>query len=552
MSRKPLLFPALFAALLLSLAPAIGAAAPEPRGADSQEEKIQAIDRLFDKGGQEAANGILSYLRDRDLSVRSHAMKRLVDLGADSVEALIGALDNEEVRWLASGALINIGNDSIRKTVLALKHGNPVVRRNALFILRQLDARAAAPSIQAALNDIDPSVQIQAIQTVAQFGGEGGLRLVLGKVDSPHASVRDAAIESLPRFGEIATPALTSLLSYGNVDIRVGAIRALGTMGTKESLLYLRKILSDPSPLVRYYACLTLGETGDPSILEDVAAFLDDKDANVREAATEAFARMPEAGRPIIFRLLRSGNDLQKIGAAISVRKARFRPANPILLEMVRDPSAEVKVSAVAALMGIADPASVEVLVNGLRDPHIRWICIMALRQFGDVNLRPLLRRTNDPELDYWKQYVLEGMGDRVLEGCLETLKKEEDIGTRIASLCTMRQIKDTRAVYPLIRLLGDERVGFVASFVLSQMGEVVVEPLLLSLQDENPAVRARAAAALGEIGFSRVVKPLRDLLSDRDPQVRKAAEEAIRKIGGSPATAASPAAKPAMEPCPP
>lgn len=538
-------------ALALALPAAPAEVRAEPQADEARKEKTQAIDKLFDRGGTEAARGIMPFLKDRELSVRSHAMRRLVDLGPASVDLLIDALDNEEIRWLASGALINIGNESVRKIVLALKHKNPVVRRNALFILRQLDARAAAPSIQAALADPDPSVQIQAIQTVAQFGGEGGLRLVMAKVDSPNPSVRDAAIESLPKFGEGAVQALTSLLSYGNVDIRVGAIRALGAMGTRESLLYLRKILADQSPLVRYYACLTLGETGDPSVLEDVAPYLDDKDANVREAANETFARMADAGRPILFRMLREGNPLQKISAATAVRKSKYRPAVPVLQEILRDPVSEVKVSAVAALMAISDPSSVEGLVNGLRDPEIRWICIMALRQFGDSNLRPLLRRSNDPELDYWKQYVIEGMGDRVLEGCLETLKKEEDIGTRIASLCTMKQIKDTRAVYPLIRLLGDERVGFVASYVLSQMGEVVVEPLLLSLQDDNPAVRARAASALGEIGFSRVMRPLRDLLADKDPQVRKAAEEAIRKIGGVPGDPA-PSAKTPVEPCPP
>lgn len=547
-ARLHLSFPLVLFLSLLSASTVLRAEIPME---DAQKEKTQAIDVLFDKGGTEAAKEILPFLKDRDLAVRSHAMKRLVDLGPASVDTLIGALDSEEVRWLASGALINIGNESVRKTVLALKHKNPVVRRNALFILRQLDARAAAPSIQAALNDADPSVQIQAIQTVAQFGGEGGLRLVMAKVDSSYPSVRDAAIESLPKFGENAIAALTSLLSYGNVDIRVGAIRALGAMGTREALLYLRKILSDPSPLVRYYACLTLGETSDPSILEDVASYLDDKDSNVREAANEAFARMPDAGRPILFRMLRDGNPLQKIGAATSIRKSKYRAATPILLDMLRDPSPEVKISTVAALMAIADPASVEGLVNGLGDPEIRWICIMALRQFGDANLRPLLRRSNDPELDYWKQYVLEGMGDRVLEGCLETLNKEEDIGTRIASLCTMKQIKDTRAIYPLIRLLADERVGFVASFVLSQMGEVVVEPLLLSLQDDNPTVRARAASALGEVGFTRVMRPLRDLLADKDPQVRKAAEDAIRKIGGVPGEPST-AAKAPTEPCPP
>ncbi len=518
--------------LLLAHAAVPPASLPESRTGDPASSGTSQIDRLFDAGGEGAAREIVPYLKDRDLLVRSHAMKRLVDLGEPAVDPLIAALAEEDVRWLASGALINIGNDSIRKTVLALKHKNAAVRRNALFILRQLDARAAAPSIQEALSDPDPSVQVQAIQTVAQFGGEGAQRLVLAKADSRVTLVRDAAIEALPKFGSDSVSALTSLLDYGKPDdVRVAAIRALGTMGTRESLTYLKRSLTDPSPLVRYYATLTLGDTGDPSILDDLGRRMDDADPTVREAASDVFGRMPDAGRSHLFRLLREGNMLQKISAATAIRKGRYRPAEPLLIEGMRDPSADVKVASVAALMVLADPASVEGLVNGLRDPDIRWLCVLALRQFGDANIRPLLRRTNDPELDYWKHYVLEGMGDRVLEGCLEALGKEEDIGTRISTLCTMRQIKDIRAVYPIIRLLGDDRLGYVASFVLAQMGEVAVEPLLLSTQDENPAVRARAATALGEIGLARVMRPLRDLTQDKDPQVRQAAERAIRKI---------------------
>lgn len=544
-----------WATVLLLIAVAVSApppvrAAGQDAAAPEAAERMRAIDRLFDGGGAEAARGILPYLRDRDLAVRSHAMKRLVDLGRAAVDALIEALADEQVRWLASGALINIGNESIRPAVLALRHHDPVVRRNALFILRQLDARAAAPSIQQALSDPDPSVQVQAIEAVAQFGGEGALRLVLGKVDSRTPAVRDAAIESLARFGKEALPALASILSYGDAEVRAAVVRALGSLGLKEARDPLKKALSDPSPLVRYYVCQILGEANDPSVLEDVAGRFDDGDATVREAAADVFGRMAEAGRPILFRLLREGSALKKITAATAVRKARYRPAVPLLLDLLRDPVADVKMAAVAALMTIADPASVEGLVNGLRDEEIRWLCILALRQFGDSNLRPLLRRTGDPELDYWKQYVLEGMGDKVLEGCLETLRREEDLSTRIASLCTLRQIKDARAVYPLIRLMADARIGYVASFVVSQMGEAAVEPLLLSLQDENPVIRARAATALGEIGFSRVVRPLTDLLSDRDPSVRQAAAQAIRKIGGVdvPPPAAPAAAGP--EPC--
>jgi len=129
----PLSFLLVFFLSLLSASTVLRA---EIRIEDAQKEKTQAIDMLFDKGGTEAAKEILLFLKDRDLAVRSHAMKRLVDLGPAAIDTLIVALDSEEVRWLASGALINIGNESVRKTVLALKHKNPVAPRNALFILR--------------------------------------------------------------------------------------------------------------------------------------------------------------------------------------------------------------------------------------------------------------------------------------------------------------------------------------------------------------------------------------------------------------------------------
>jgi HEAT repeat protein len=523
MGKRVLIVPVLF--LLLYPAFSEGSVKTQVQG------RVEMIDSLYYRGNESGAQGIVTYLKDRDLRVRSYAMKRLVDLGGVAVDTLIESLADEEVRWLVSGALINIGDESIQKVVLALKHRNASVRRNALFILRQLDARAAAPSIQKALSDPDSSVQVQAIHTVAHFGGKGALRLIMKKVDSRNIAVRDAAIEVLPMFGEEAIPALNTLLSYGNPEVRASAVQAFGAMGTKQSLLFVKKTLSDPSPTVRYYACLTLGDTGDPSVLPDVALYFDDSDPNVREAASEVFARMPQAAKPHLIRFLREGNTLQKISAATAVRKARFRPCNSALLDAIRDSSREVRVASVAALMVIADPASVEGLVNGLGDPDIRWICIMALRQFGDKNIRPLLRRTNDPELDYWKQYVLEGMGEKVLEGCLDALEKERDIGTRIATLCTMKQIKDTRAIYPIIRLMGDDKLGYVASFVLSQMGEVAVEPLLLTLEDENPVIRARAASALGEIGLERVMLPLRRLETDEDPEVRLAAERAIQKI---------------------
>ncbi|WP_416666588.1 HEAT repeat domain-containing protein [Egbenema bharatensis] len=55
---------------------------------------------------------------------------------------------------------------------------------------------------------------------------------------------------------------------------------------------------------------------------------------------------------------------------------------------------------------------------------------------------------------------------------------------------------------------------------------------LIQSLQDDNPAMRQGAAAALGAIGTEAVVPLLVQSLQDDIPQVRQTAEAALRKIG--------------------
>jgi HEAT repeat protein len=293
----------------------------------------------------------------------------------------------------------------------------------------------------------------------------------------------------------------------------------------------VRSALSDKSALVRYYACRALADAGDTVSAEAVAALLGDPDPAVREAAGEACARMPEAAEKALFGLLRRGTPLQKIEAATAIRKAAYRPAVPLLAEVIRDPLPEVRLSAAAALMVLSGTEAVEPLVNGLRDPQIRWVCILGLRQAGTAAVPILLRRTGDPELDYWKQHVLAGMGEKAIEGCVETLDREKDAGTRNAALCTLEQIRDARAAWPVVRMLGDPQVGQVASFLAARMGQVAVEPLLFSLRDENPAVRTRSAVALGEMRESRATALLRERLNDPDSDVREAASKALQRI---------------------
>ncbi len=101
-------------------------------------------------------------------------------------------------------------------------------------------------------------------------------------------------------------------------------------------------------------------------------------------------------------------------------------------------------------------------------------------------------------------------------------------------------------AVPVLIRALGDRArlavrsqeeeatsasVAEAAMLALTDIGGPAVEPLVGSLENDDPGVRMMAVAALGRIRDSRAVGPLIEVLeNDEDSLVRAAAVDALRK----------------------
>jgi hypothetical protein len=71
-----------------------------------------------------------------------------------------------------------------------------------------------------------------------------------------------------------------------------------------------------------------------------------------------------------------------------------------------------------------------------------------------------------------------------------------------------LERLAETRAVQPLVSLLGHKQLGGIASRVLGEIGDShAVEPLAAALNNED--VRNEAAKALLKLGDSRGLKPL-------------------------------------------
>jgi HEAT repeat protein len=106
-----------------------------------------------------------------------------------------------------------------------------------------------------------------------------------------------------------------------------------------------------------------------------------------------------------------------------------------------------------------------------------------------------------------------------------------EDVIVRLNAAKALGEMKDARAVEPLIMTLKDEKCGSMAANALVKIGKPSVSPLIAALKDDDPIVRRNATKALGEIKDAGAVEPLINSLKDSDLIVRRNAAKALGEI---------------------
>ncbi len=201
---------------------------------------------------------------------------------------------------------------------------------------------------------------------------------------------------------------------------------------------------------------------------------------------------------------------LGHIGSAAAV------PALLRVVRDVRDEDDDVRGAALRALGRIGDPLALPPLIEALGaaeaslPPRIAEIII----KFGETAVRPLIDELRNLESDTRRMWAADMLG----------------------------RIADPRAATPLIDSLGDVnpevRAKAAAGLGTLRDARAVDRLLELLLSDPIPFVRTRVAHALGNIGHPRVIDHLVHGLGDAEWWVRIRAVEALEQLGGSAAGA--------------
>jgi len=184
----------------------------------------------------------------------------------------------------------------------------------------------------------------------------------------------------------------------------------------------------------------------------------------------------------------------------------------------------------------------VEVLVAALGDEDWK-VCANAVVALGRLNDRravtPLvaLIAGSNPAMRLVAAGILGRLGDRRATAPLVGLLDDADILVRAAGAEALGALGDARAANPMARALErewEDRTRMALMVALVQLKDTrALEPLLQVLEHRRGTLeqRPKAAELLGELGDPHAIWPLAAALVDAEPQVRRAAAVALEQL---------------------
>lgn len=125
---------------------------------------------------------------------------------------------------------------------------------------------------RAMLAEHDPRVRAEMLTLAAGFDDPAARAICVGGLDDPDAMVRTAACDAWVKIG--GTEAVRHLAhrfrSDDDIDVRIYAVRCLGSLGDEAAVPVLAEALEAPDPAVQYRAVASLKEVSGRDFGNDV------------------------------------------------------------------------------------------------------------------------------------------------------------------------------------------------------------------------------------------------------------------------------------------
>jgi len=354
--------------------------------------------------------------------------------------------------------------------------------------------------------------RFRAVKELCALNSEYAVPFLFKAVADTSFRVREEALNGVCSFPkETIFPKLESFLRDNeNANLRNAAIEAFPRYG-KEAVGFLLKLLQDWDEEVRMFSASILGDIGDSEAVEGLVKALQDEDENVRHAAAESLGKIRDA-----------------------------RAVIPLINCLRQD--FWIQYPAVMALGNIGDPAATSHLLELIEDEMLCQPVIEALGKIGDISAIPVLADILSQSDTAVRNDAIAAMvniqrkihpGGSCLPSIRTALDNKELIDHLLASLehpgpeikknaiIALGWLRRKEAVGPLVELLSDFELEEYAVGALVSIGEEWVDELVSRLENPDPKVQASLVRCLDWIGHGKGVRACAPFLKSENPELR-------------------------------
>jgi hypothetical protein len=204
--------------------------------------------------------------------------------------------------------------------VQRLQDPSPGVRREAIRALGELRAVETLPDIVAAIDAMGEWTNLLLLMALIRMGPEcaPAIGAMLGEPSARSPAMIKGLLQVTSRIGVAAGPAaIRALASHGNPEIRVEAVRVLGSIASDaQSVEVCVAAMDDAEWPVRAIAASSLGRLRDERALPRLVRAMGDPAYWVRHHVAEAMASLGEPGAEALRRALDDANPFVRDMAA--------------------------------------------------------------------------------------------------------------------------------------------------------------------------------------------------------------------------------------------
>ena len=276
-----------------------------------------------------------------------------------------------------------------------------------------------------------------------------------------------------------------------------------------------------------------------------IAASRDD-DPFIRANAIESLQMIPGRVAPIVHRGLSDPEPVVRYAATVTIGALRIQGLAPNVAQLRKDPSPSVRAASLYALKSLGHNVNISPLGQFLvrSDPNLRGNVAMLLTLLGNRSALPMLQtvagtpmpRVSAERIAVVRAQIAEAMARLGDQRAFESLRSgmySQFPEVRVIAVTALGGLGDRKMERAMMNIVQDpsfEELQVAAAVALARIGNYMGETLCVQFthEDHSSVLRAEAAWALGWFMYEKSFDRVEQLLSDPQTQVRVFAAASI------------------------